>query len=266
MDNNKITQLTTLLKSHAPLVVAFSGGIDSSVLAYLAHEALGEDMVAVTVENGCMSPFEKNDGASFCKKHGIPYKTLAVNFLEDQLFVANDPLRCYYCKSKIFSELKNWSKANGLGQVADGTNITDTTKDRPGLKALSEQMVFSPFKEAGFTTEDIIALGKELGILADDKESNSCRATRIETGQAITEEKMDLIDAAEHLVRQHGFTYIRARLVEAGSPAELIGDHDWIDTADGRYKIRFLVARGQENRLEEVLRTSNLRQMVEALK
>lgn len=282
--NNKLNKLVEIFKANAPLLVAFSGGIDSSVLAHMAHEALGEQMLAVRVNTGTMSLDEQDGGERFCAEHGIPFKTIDANMLGDETFVANDGLRCYYCKSRIFATLQEWAAANGYFAVCDGTNVTDTGKNRPGLKAITEQKVLSPFLEAGMTTEDIVALGHELKILAPGKESNSCMATRIVTGQRITVDKMEIIDKAEKILKTYGFTYIRARLEEVNaeknkvtqnkakgivseasghvpgsevallsSPYELVCRWFDISKAGHNYKLGFLVAKGQEDRLKEVV-------------
>lgn len=270
----KLTSLKNCLSSNAPLLVAFSGGIDSSVLAYMAHETLGEQMLAVRVNTGTMSPDEQDGGERFCAEHGIPFKTIDVNMLGDETFVANDGLRCYYCKSRIFRTLQEWAAANGYAAVCDGTNVTDTGKNRPGLKAITEQKVLSPFLEAGMTTEDIVALGHELKILAPGKESNSCMATRIVTGQRITVDKMEIIDKAEKILKTYGFTYIRARLEEVKVDDETVSECSnaaasnnnqsvtmgepvcrWfgISHVGQNYKLGFLVAKGQEDRLKEIV-------------
>lgn len=211
---DKHQQLQTLLRSYGKVAIAFSGGVDSSLLSYVAHEALGENAVALTADAPVVPRSEFSDAQAFCKRYGITQVICRPNpFTEDEVRF-NAPNRCYVCKKVIFGSLFEEAAKLGIATIADGSNLDDLGDYRPGLKALEELQVKSPLRDAGFTKADIRALSKELGLPTWAKQSNACLATRFPYGSELTVEKLALVDRAEGALSDMGFTQLRVRVHE----------------------------------------------------
>lgn len=210
--HNKYRLLQDLLRSYGNVAIAYSGGVDSSLLSYVAHEALGDNAVSLTADAPVVPRSEFADSQAFCKRYGIRQVICHSNPIMMEEVRFNAPNRCYACKKALFSSLFEEAAKLGVETIADGSNLDDLGDYRPGLKALEELQVKSPLREAGFTKADIRALSRELGLPTWSKQSNACLATRFPYGTEITAEKLSLVDKAESALSGMGFTQLRVRV------------------------------------------------------
>lgn len=208
----KLARLEEYLKSLGSLAVGFSGGVDSSFLLAVAHEALGERVVAVTGADASVPEREVCEARSFCSDRGIRHIVCAVDPLKEDGYRNNGPDRCYFCKRGIFREIRRIADANGIAFMAEGSNMDDVGDYRPGLKAAAELSVRSPLREAGLYKADIRLISKAMGLPTWSKPAYACLASRFVYGEEITEEKLRMIDRAEQFLIERGFFEERVRL------------------------------------------------------
>ena len=186
------------LKKFEKAAVAFSGGVDSSFLAYVAREALGEDAVALTVVSPLLSGEEYEDALSLARTIGIRHVLVEMDELQDPLFAANPADKCYICKKERFSAMEKWARERDIQWLLDGSNADDLADYRPGMKALAENpFVRSPLLEAGLAKAEIRQLSRDLGLFTWNKPARACLASRIPYGETITREKLQKIEQAE---------------------------------------------------------------------
>jgi len=193
------------------LAVAFSGGVDSSLIAAVAQQELGSRALAVTALSPTYSTREQKFSAILAKQIGIKHITVESNELDIPEFADNPENRCYYCKRELFAVVKEIANEHGIGFVADGTNIDDLNDHRPGMKAADEAAVLQPLLDAGFLKEDVRRLSREMNLPTADKPAMACLASRFPYGSRITEEKIWAIDKVENSLRNFGFCNIRVR-------------------------------------------------------
>ncbi|MCL2526175.1 MAG: ATP-dependent sacrificial sulfur transferase LarE [Coriobacteriia bacterium] len=167
-------------------VLAFSGGVDSSLLAALGSEILGDKFIALTMRSPLMTAEELAECAHFCTSYGIAHQFLDLDILSNPDFIRNDALRCYYCKRDIFTQLKSFAVTQGFAQIMDGSNSDDDPSRRPGMRVLTEQGIVSPLREEGFTKDQIRQLSRQMGLSTWDKQSDSCLATRVASGTLLS--------------------------------------------------------------------------------
>ena len=208
---DKERKLEELLKGMAPVVIAFSGGVDSSYLAYIAHEILGEQALAVMAESPSVPSRQYQIADRVIKQIGVAFKRIHSHELDIDAYRANPANRCYYCKDELFSRLEQVAEEYASATILDGLNADDLGDFRPGRKAGEKHSVRSPLMEAGLTKEEIRELSRKAGLPTADLPASACLASRFPYGVTITEEKLRTVDEGEEYLREMGFRVYRVR-------------------------------------------------------
>jgi uncharacterized protein len=208
--HEKLEHLRDMLKSCGKLAIAFSGGVDSSFLLYTAS-TLPVEILAVTATSASFPERELDAASSFAKKLGVPHIVIESEELDLPGFAENPPDRCYLCKFELFSKMKKAASERGIEHIAEASNADDVSDYRPGLKAIRELGILSPLREAGLTKSEIRLLSREAGLPTWDKPSFACLASRFPYGEAITRQKLGMVDRAEEYLLKLGFTQVRVR-------------------------------------------------------
>lgn len=207
----KEQKLEELLKRLAPVVIAFSGGVDSSYLAYKAHKVLHERALAVTAESASVSSHQRKMAAEVVSQIGIAHRIIYSRELDFAGYSDNPYDRCYYCKNELFTRLNEIAKEFGNAVILDGLNTEDLSDFRPGRKAGEEHRIRSPLMEAGLDKSEIRELSRRAGLSTADQPASACLASRIPYGTKITEEKLRTVDEGEEALREMGFRVFRVR-------------------------------------------------------
>ena len=208
----KLEHLKQYIANLGSLAVGFSGGVDSSLLTAVAHEVLGDRLIAVTGADASVPEREVNEAAAFCKERGIRHIICRVDPLKEEGYRHNSCDRCYFCKRGIFTEVRIIAEKNGIKHMAEGSNMDDIGDYRPGLRAAAELSVKSPLREAGLTKSEIRLISRAMGLPTWSKPAYACLASRFVYGEEITEEKLHMIDQAEQFLIKQGFFEERVRL------------------------------------------------------
>ena len=207
----KYVRLRASLEDMGRVLVAYSGGVDSTLLLKVAHDVLGRGAAAVTAASVIHPAWETREAKAIARELGVPLTVLRVEPLEDPAFAGNPPERCYFCKQKIFSRFLEIARSRGIPWVADGTNAGDVGDFRPGLRALAELGVRSPLKEAGLTKNEIRRLSRSLGLPTADKPALACLASRFPYGTRLDKKGLRQVGRAEDILRRLGFGQVRVR-------------------------------------------------------
>lgn len=208
---DKYQSLLRLIESYESLIVAFSGGVDSALLAYAASQALQERALAVTVISMLNPLGEPESAQKFAEQFGIHHQFLSVNVLADPSIRENSPERCYFCKRKLFTALLAIAKEKGYAQVADGENIDDQSVRRPGSIAVRELGVVSPLKEVKLTKDEIREISRQLNVPTWNNPSMACLATRFPYGMPLEHELLRRVGEAEKALAQFNLGQVRLR-------------------------------------------------------
>ena len=211
MVSEKYEQLRALLRSYGSCLVAYSGGVDSAFLAFAAHDVLGDKSLAAIADSPSLPRREFEEALALARQFQFPVRVIRTREFEDASYLANPENRCYFCKHELFTELAPLAKAEALAVIAYGENASDLGDFRPGAQAAAEFQVRAPLKEAGLTKADIRALSAQLGLPTADKPQMACLSSRVPYGEAVTPQKLSMIEQAENVLRDLGFYDVRVR-------------------------------------------------------
>ncbi len=207
----KEVALRTWFQSHAPVLVAFSGGVDSAYLGFLAASELGPAALCVTAVSPSLASVEKEELTRFVTQYGLSHRFVETREMDRAEYRANAPDRCYFCKSELFDTLGPIAAAEGIDTVCDGTNADDAADIRPGRRAGRERGVASPLLELGFTKADIRERSRHWGLPTAEKPAAPCLASRIPYGTPVTIERLSVVERGERALRDLGFVEFRLR-------------------------------------------------------
>lgn len=215
--------LDQFLKENPRAALAFSGGVDSAYLLWAGVQA-GAEVRPYFVKTPFQPQFELEDARRLCAQLGVELAVIRFDVLTDPQVAANPADRCYHCKRRLFSLLRERASADGFLLLLDGTNASDDAGDRPGMRALRELEVRSPLRECGLTKGQIRELSKQAGLFTWDKPSYACLATRIPTGRTITREDLEKVERGEGALYGLGFRDFRLRLTQSGCKLQVTED------------------------------------------
>jgi len=207
----KLQNLVGIIAEMGSLLVAYSGGVDSTLLLRVAKDVLGDRVIAATAKSPTYPEREYEQAGAMASKLGVKHLTVITEELAHPEFFQNPPNRCYYCKRELFGQLRKLAYEQGLNWVVDGTNCDDLGDFRPGMKAALEMAVRSPLKEAGLTKQEIRSLSKRMGLPTWNKPSLACLASRFPYGDRITLSGLRMVAEAEDHLHGLGFEQVRVR-------------------------------------------------------
>jgi uncharacterized protein len=207
----KQRHLERILASLGRTLVAYSGGVDSAYLAWAAHKALGDNMLAVIADSPSLARTHLQDAVSFAQEQQIPLRILQTGEMENAEYVRNDLQRCFHCKDELFRVMEDFAAKNGYQAIAYGVNVDDQGDFRPGQQAARRHNVAAPLLEAQLTKAEIRELAQAAGLRVWDKPASACLSSRIEYGRPVTRETLAAVEQGEDALRALGFRQCRVR-------------------------------------------------------
>ena len=207
----KRAALDDCLRTAGRALIAYSGGVDSALLAWAAHQMLGKDMLAVIADSASLARTQLADAVAFADEQGIPLEIVSTGELERPDYVRNDGLRCFHCKDELFTVMEDLCGRRGFDSIAYGVNVDDQGDFRPGQAAASRHHIRAPLLEAGLTKQEIRELARQAGLRIWDKPAAACLSSRIEYGRAVTREALSVVEQGEDALRALGFRQLRVR-------------------------------------------------------
>jgi uncharacterized protein len=209
--DQKTGKLREILAARPRLIVAYSGGVDSAFLAWMAHEVWGEKMLAVIADSASLARTHLEDALIFARERAIPVEVVETQELENPAYVRNDSMRCFHCKDELFTVLERYREAHGFDAIAYGVNADDAGDFRPGQQAARQHHVLAPLLEAGLNKADIRELARRADLRVWDKPASACLSSRMDYGRPVTPEALSVIERGEDALRALGFRQFRVR-------------------------------------------------------
>jgi len=220
----KYTRLRHWLQGKQKVIVAFSGGVDSTTLLAAAVKEMGVEVLALMVESELVSHEEKSFALNFLQENDIPFRVLRLSLLEHKNVKSNPPDRCYHCKLEIFTAINALAEKENFPHILEGSNADDLSDYRPGKKALEELHIESPLQELGFSKKEIRELARQFGLPVWDRPSSPCLATRFPPGVTLTEKRLRALEVAEGRLKAIGLKDLRLRLHDHTARLEVSPD------------------------------------------
>lgn len=205
--------LREILRHHAPLLIAYSGGVDSTLLLAVAHQTLGPDCMGLIADSPSLPRASLEEALRVASSLGAKVEAVTTKELEDERYAENPPNRCYFCKAELFSRMEEIAAAGGFAALAYGENADDQAHLRPGSRAATEFSVIAPLKEAGLTKAEVRMLSQRHGLTTADAPAQPCLSSRIPHGTRVTRDALDFVERGEAIVRQFGFRDFRVRFI-----------------------------------------------------
>jgi len=207
----KRSALDKALLSLGRTLVAYSGGVDSAFLAWVAHRTLGDDMLAVIADSASLARTQLSDAVAFANEQHIPLEIITTAEFDRPEYVRNDAARCFHCKDELFTVMEDLRQKRSFDSIAYGVNVDDQSDFRPGQAAADRHHVSAPLREAGLRKQEIRELAREAGLRIWDKPASACLSSRIEYGRSVTREALTVIEQGEDALRALGFRQFRVR-------------------------------------------------------
>lgn len=214
---DKIARLEDILRAGAPMLVAYSGGVDSTCLLAVAHRVAGNDVVGVIADSASLPRAALAGALEVARRIGVKVEVIETQEFENGEYLANPPNRCYFCKAELFARMDRLARERNVAAIAYGENADDVANLRPGSRAAREFSVLAPLREAGLTKAEVRMLSRKLGLPTHDAPAQPCLSSRIPHGTPVTKAALALVETGEAFVRSMGFRVFRVRYI-AGPP------------------------------------------------
>lgn len=211
MAQSKLERLQTLLCDLESVAVAYSGGVDSTLVLRVAHDALGDRAIALTAISPSLPEHERLEAEAIAQEIGVRHVPLETRETEDPRYIANAPDRCFFCKDEVYGRLVDFARREGYRHLVDGTNADDAGDHRPGRAAARKHGVRSPLEEVGLAKSEVREAARRLGLSNWDKPAAACLASRVPYGSPITEHMLSQVERAESALKRMGFGQLRVR-------------------------------------------------------